>query len=211
VTADRPPVYGLDIETDTAAGGLDPRRASVLAVAVVTAARDIVLTGDEGQILGQLGEALASLEPGVITTWNGSAFDMPFIADRANIHGINVGLVTRADETLHCRSPLPGHQCSYRASWHEHSHLDAYRLYSNDLKRSINVSCSLKSVAQLVGIPFVDADASRVHELDEHTLRRYVASDARVTRQLALRRWSTAPLFIDLIDNVWSTDDSIVA
>ena len=197
VTHDRPPVYGLDIETDTAAGGLDPRRAGVLAVAVVTAARDIVFTGDEADVLRGVDEAVASLEPGVIATWNGSAFDLPYLADRAATCGVRLGMSLTADVTLATRSPLPGHAGSYRGRWFGHRHLDAYRLYRNDLKRTLDVSCSLKSVAQLTGIPFVDADASRVHELEEAELRRYVASDARVARQLALRRWSTAARFVD--------------
>lgn len=197
MTTDRPPVYGLDIETDTAAGGLDPRRAGILAIAVVTAARDIVFTGSESEILADVDEAIRSLDPGVIATWNGSAFDLPFIIDRAAKHGVRLGLAINPDSTLATRTPLPGHAGSYRGTWFEHHHLDAYRLYRNDLKRSLDVSCSLKSVAQLTGIPFVDADASRVHELEEAELRRYVASDARVARQLALKRWTTASRFVD--------------
>lgn len=190
-------MYGLDIETDTAAGGLDPRRARILAVAIATAARELVFTGDEVDILLETDAAIRALEPGVIATWNGSAFDLPFIADRAATCDAQLGMSISQDPSLATRTPLPGHSGSYRGRWFGHRHLDAYRLYRNDLKRSLDVSCSLKSVAQLVGIPFIDADASRVHELEEAELRRYVASDARVARQLALKRWSTASRFVD--------------
>lgn len=190
-------MYGLDIETDTANGGLDPRRAAVIAVAVSTGARDIVLMGDEHTILRELDDALATLEPGIIVTWNGSAFDLPFLVDRARVTGVRLGAVLEFDARLATRTPLPGHTGSYRATWHRHRHLDAYRLYRNDLKRSLDVSCSLKSVARVTGVPFVDADASRIHELCDDEIRRYVASDARVARALALRRWSTAARFID--------------
>ncbi len=197
MTPDRPFVYGLDIETDTSNGGLDPRRAGVIAAAISTGARDIVLTGEEDSILRGLDDALASLEPGVIVTWNGSAFDLPFLVDRARVAGVLIGAELELDTRLATRTPLPGHAGSYRATWHHHRHLDAYRLYRNDLKRSLDVSCSLKSVASVTGVPFVEADASRVHELDDEAVRRYVASDARVARALALRRWSTAARFID--------------
>ena len=197
VAAARPQVYGLDIETDTAVGGLDPTRARILAVAVVTAARELVFTGPERELLAELDTAMASLEPGVIATWNGSAFDLPFIVDRARRCDIDLGIGTWPDSTLRTRTPLPGHTGSYRGTWFSHRHLDVYRVYSNDLKRTLDVSCSLKSVASVVGLPHIVEDASRVHELDESELRRYVASDARVTRQLALRRWATASRFVD--------------
>jgi hypothetical protein len=54
------------------------------------------------------------------------------------------------------------------------------------------VSCSLKSIARLVGIDALEVDASAVHQLSPAQLARYVASDAVTARALALRRWATA-------------------
>ena len=42
-----------------------------------------VLDGDEITILRGLDDALLHLAPGVLVTWNGSSFDLPFLADRA--------------------------------------------------------------------------------------------------------------------------------
>ena len=92
---------------------------------------------------------------------------------------------------------LPGHDGAYRATWHHHTHLDAYRVFRSDVGRTFGLSCSLKSVAGLVGLQPVDEDASRVHELPRDALHSYVASDARCTRELVLRRWATAWVAID--------------
>ena len=79
----RQAVYGLDIETDTTENGLDPRVAAVVTVALVGPTYEEVFTGPESQLLTDLDARLAQLEPGVLATWNGSAFDLPFLADRA--------------------------------------------------------------------------------------------------------------------------------
>jgi uncharacterized protein YprB with RNaseH-like and TPR domain len=192
-------VYGLDIETDTAAGGLDPTRAAVVAVAVATADGTVVLDGPELRVLTRLEALLSSLEPGYLATWNGAAFDLPFLASRAALAGCVLGLQLEPDHTLLAADhvPLPGHPCAYRARWHGHDHIDAYRLYRADVGRVLPVSCSLKSIARLVGIPAVQVDASALHELTADEVRRYVASDAEATRELALRRWATAVRYAD--------------
>jgi DNA polymerase elongation subunit (family B) len=192
-----PLLYGLDIETDTATDGLDPRVSAVVAVAVSTPDRDVVLTGPEAELLHGVESILGELPAGVIVTWNGSAFDLPYLADRAGLCGVPLGLHLTPDPALPTRTPLPGHDGSYRARWGPHRHLDAYRVYRNDLKRLLDVSCSLKSVARLLGMPVVEVDASRVHALEPDHLAAYVASDAHLARDAALARWSTARPFID--------------
>ena len=94
--ARRPPVYGLDIETDTSVDGLDPARSAVLTVALSHAGGDEVFSGPEDRLLAEVDERLADLPPGVLATWNGSAFDLPFIAHRAGLLGLRLGLVLRA-------------------------------------------------------------------------------------------------------------------
>ena len=79
----RPSVYGLDIETDTTINGLDSEVAPVLTVALSLYDYDEVFSGDEPTILTQLDRRLAELTSGVLATWNGAAFDLPFLADRA--------------------------------------------------------------------------------------------------------------------------------
>lgn len=194
----RPVVYGLDIETDTTVDGLDPAVAPVVTVALSNASFDEVFTGREDELLLQLDDRLAAMEPGVLATWNGAAFDLPFLAERAELHGIDLGLRLRYDPTMQMsHEPLPGHPGAYRARWHRHRHVDAYRLYRGDVGPALRVSCALKSIARLVGLAPLEVDRTRIHELSREALHAYAASDARLARVLTERRWSTASRFID--------------
>jgi len=194
----RQAVYGLDIETDTTVNGLDPRVAAVVTVALAATGFEEVFTGPEEQLLLDLDHRLSRLEPGVIATWNGAAFDLPFIADRAALHGLDLGLRLRHDRdlTMH-RAPLPGHRGAYRATWFDHGHIDAYRLYRGDVGPALRISCSLKSIARFVGLSPVEVDRTRIHDLSNEALHAYAASDARLARILTERRWGTASRCID--------------
>lgn len=197
----RPLVYGLDIETDTSVDGLDPSVASVLTVALSNPGFDEVFTGPEPELLDQLDRRLAEVEPGVLATWNGAAFDLPFLAQRAELHGLPLGLRLRHDPVLSSRhEPLPGHPGAYRARWYDHGHVDAYRLYRGDVGPALRVSCALKSIARLVGLTAVEVDRTRIHELSHEALHAYAANDARLARVLTERRWSTAARFVDRFD-----------
>jgi DNA polymerase elongation subunit (family B) len=194
----RPAVYGLDIETDTTSNGLDPSVAAVITVALSCDSHDEVFTGDEPDLLRELDDRLSTLEPGVIATWNGAAFDLPFLADRADRHGVDLGLTTRLDRGITMRrAPLPGHRGAYRARWHDHDHIDAYRLYRGDVGPALRVSCSLKSIARLVGLAPIEVDRERIHDLSREALHAYASSDARLARVLTERRWATASRFAD--------------
>lgn len=186
-----PPVYGLDIETDTTVDGLDPDVAPVVAVAVATADGDHVLLGGESDVLTATDALLAEVEPGLLVTWNGARFDLPFIARRAHLLGLDLGLRLWRDPLLDAGSD------AFRGAWHRHDHLDGYRLYRADVGRSLGLPCGLKPLARLVGLDPVEVDRSQVHTLDASTLRDYVASDARLARQLVLRRWPSAASFSD--------------
>ena len=197
----RPAVYGLDIETDTTENGLDPRVAAVVTVALAGPGYEEVFTGAEDQLLVDLDDRLSQLEPGVIATWNGAAFDLPFIADRAALHGVALGLRLEHDRAITMRrAPLPGHRGAYRASWFDHGHLDAYRLYRGDVGPALRISCSLKSIARFVGLSPIEVDRTRIHDLSNEALHAYAASDARLARILTERRWGTASRFVDRFD-----------
>jgi DNA polymerase elongation subunit (family B) len=195
------PIYGLDIETDTATDGLDPQVGRVLCAAVSGPGGELVLAHhDEAELLRELDGWLRDLHPGVLTTWNGGAFDLPYLATRAGLLGVTIGLRLHLDPAVVLRhGPLPGHDGAYRATWYQHTHLDAYRVFRSDVGRTFGLSCSLKSVAGLVGLAPVHEDAANVHELAPELLHAYVASDARCTRALVLRRWATAAGAIDRV------------
>lgn len=191
-------VYGFDIETDTTRGGLDPAVARVVAVAVAGEDWHRVIDGDEPTILAQLDALILDLAPGVLVTWNGARFDMPFLADRAHLCGIPLGLQLVADTNrFSYRDPLPGHDGGYRARWHDHRHLDAYQVYRSDVGAALGLPCGLKSLARFVGLDPVEVDRTAIHSLSAPDLAAYVASDAVLARELALRRWATAARAID--------------
>ncbi len=196
----RPTVYGLDIETDTTENGLDPRVAQVLTIALSSPGHDEVFSGRESTLLLDVDRRLAELPPGVIATWNGAAFDLPFIADRAAVHGLELGLRLQLDPSMSMRrAPLPGHRGAYRGGWYAHGHLDAYRLYRGDVGPALRVSCSLKSIARLVGLAPLEVDRSRIHDLSNEALHAYASSDARLARVLTERRWPSASRFVDRV------------
>lgn len=191
-------IYGLDIETDNTEDGLDPAVAAVRAVALSGATFDELFVGDEHDILTALDARLASLPTGVVATWNGSAFDLPFLADRARILGVDLGLKLRLDRglTMH-RAPLPGHAGAYRASWHEHGHLDTFRIYGGDTTAAQRLS--LRSLGRLVGIGAAQVHPARTQTLCNEALHACAPSDARLARVLAERRWPAAARMIDRV------------
>jgi DNA polymerase elongation subunit (family B) len=192
------PLYGLDIETDTSCGGLDPNLGGIVAVAVSTPTGSVVLTGEEAKLLSSLDELLGGLPPGVVITWHGAGFDLPFLADRAAFTGIRLGLELVLDRAIEVRRPLAGHAGAYRARWGAHTHLDAYQLF-RDVGRAVMLSCSLKSMARFFGLEPVEVDRARIHDLDLADLSAYVASDAALARQLASLRWHAASRFLDAL------------
>jgi DNA polymerase elongation subunit (family B) len=192
-------LYGLDIETDTSADGLDPGVAAIVAVALSSAGGgDVVLTGGEAGILSALDAHLAEAKPGIVVTWNGGAFDLPFLAARAAEVGVPLGLELAWDPAAYRpgRRPLPGHLGTYAAAWYGHRHVDAYRAWRTLAEP--DESCALKAVARSVGLDPVEVDdRAKIHVLGLEPLRRYVASDASLARRLAELRWRDVRRFVD--------------
>lgn len=192
-------IYGLDIETDTTSDGLDPSVASVRAIALSGSRFDDLFVGEEAELLGALDARLAQLPCGVIATWNGSAFDLPFLADRARLIGVDLGLRLRLDERLGLqRAPLPGHRGAYRASWHDHGHLDTFRVYAGESLASQRLS--LRALTRWVGSGRHAGGPGRTHTLSNEALHACAPSDARLARILAERRWPAAARMVDRVE-----------
>lgn len=191
--------YGLDIETDTASGGLDPRSSPVVAVALASDSGVTVMRGSESRILREVDAVLGVLAPGVLVTWNGSGFDLPYLSDRARRHGVVLGLDLWLDPAIvRSHPPLPGHAGFYRARWHAHGHLDAYLAY-RALAEEGEGSLALKAVASRRGLSALEVDRSRIHELEAEDLASYVASDAALALALARTRWAEVEPFQDRV------------
>lgn len=196
--AARRDLIALDIETDTTPchaptreccerRGLDPRIGSITAIALSTQDGEIVLEADrvgERAMLEQLDGLLAS-RVGVLVTWNGAVFDLPFIADRAATLGVTLGLQLTPNAEIPVKyEPLPGHTGGYEATWHALNHSDIMVPYREIAERNA-ARWSLKDVARSLGMNPVEVDRANMHELSADELRAYVASDAVVTRALA--------------------------
>jgi hypothetical protein len=114
---------------------------------------------------------------------------------------VTLGLRLRLDRRIGLHHPpLPGHLGAYRGRWYGHGHVDAYRLYRGDVGPALRISCSLKSIARLVGLAAIEVDRTRMQDLSREALHAYAASDARLARVLTERRWSTASRFVDRVD-----------
>jgi hypothetical protein len=191
------PLYGLDIETDTSVDGLDPGVAAVVAVAVCGPGVEQVLLGPEPELLAGLDRLIRSLPRGYLVTWNGSGFDLPFLAERSRVAATPLGLRLRAQPARTVPAGDRPPTVRVRATWHGHRHLDGYRLYRADVGRSLGLPCGLKPLARLVGLQPVEVDRERMHHLGPDELRDYVLSDARLARELVLRRWPAAAGWAD--------------
>lgn len=200
-------VYGLDIETgyaavkavDASTDGarannvvVDPQRAPITRIALSTAAAEFAFEGDESELLSTLDDHLAHLEPGILATWNGSGFDLPYIADRAGIAGIRLGLRLAADPRLRLRGDLLcGHHHAYRAAWFGHRHLDVARLYRSGRRPLIAVDELFRAVTGSVR----DRTARRIGYADtpkaaltHDAAHAFAANDARLVRSLVEAR-----------------------
>ena len=210
-------IYGLDIETDTSActphelelgftsRGLDSRISPILNAALSTHEDVTVFRGDEVSILTQLADAMTHLEPGLLVTWNGSCFDLPFLADRAAQHDITLGLNLRLCPDIQPKYPpalqgqdfrpwhssrLAGASSGYLAWWdsnvpaRSHTHLDIAYAYRGE---AVEGGWSLKPIAAAHGIPMIVVDRTQTHLLVDAELDAYVASDAVGTRLLSLK------------------------
>lgn len=192
------PVYGLDIETGYPSApigdvpAVDPRHTIVVRAVVATAAGEETFEGDETDLLQRLDAMLARLEPGILATWNGASFDLPFLADRAGARAVRLGLRLAADPRRRFRGEtLPGHSHAYRAAWYRHHHLDVARLYRSgrrplmevdELLRAIGVHLRSRSTAS-----FGPADAPG-EELTHDAVHAFATNDARLIRSLVEAR-----------------------
>lgn len=164
---------------------LDPARCVISAAAISTVDSDECYDGDERRILSMLDQRFAVLPAGVISTWNGSILDLPFLRARALVHGIDLGLRLISDDRRH-RHPAMGNGVRHVqigdgvfgaarpvcGAWHDQRHVDLSRIYRGN-----------ESVAT----------AGRTDELLGLDPRR----GAHLARSLAERRWSRARRHID--------------
>jgi hypothetical protein len=192
-------IVALDIETETAPcheprmgccerRGLDPTVTPLTVVSLHDENGHRILRaagGGEEALLEAL-DAEMRLRTGLIVTWNGAAFDLPFLAHRYALFGIDNGLTLTADPLIPVKyQPLPGHDGAYRAAWYALDHADIQFAYREEAEHA-GVPWSLKSLASALGLAPIEVDRTRMHELSGPELDAYAASDTRVTYNLAI-------------------------
>lgn len=190
----RLPAYGFDIETDTTTDGLDPASSRITAVGVAGRGWVQAFAGPEHRLLTDVDHFLARLPTGHLVSWNGAAFDFPFLHDRAATAGVPLGLRIEPDaHLLLTHQPLAGHRLAYRVRWWGHGHIDAY-LELRPTAHRVGSSARLKAFAALNGIGCVEHDYERLADLTPDSLAAYVASDAVAALVLADRYGLTGSL-----------------
>jgi hypothetical protein len=217
-------ILALDIETSTepvvgpesVSGladynpGLNPLLGFITEIAIKgqNADDDVVFDGAEASILARTDAHLTSLPAGLIATWNGGPFDLPFIATRVAImdpwgtgtYGMALshqdGLKPKYDALPGHGTKVPGldgelgHSGVYSATWTalggtRHAHLDVSYAYKG-FAEQYGIKFGLKPVCEALGIPMIEVDRERMHLLSEDERRAYVLSDVNGTRLLAL-------------------------
>ena len=185
-------IVALDIETDTTDGhGLDPTRAAITEIAMSfdEPTLDVVHAGAERSILLDTQTTIANISSSdsLLVTWNGAAFDLPYIKRRIKDHS-GFGLPPKRHRPLGVARKYPpiegDSQELYSWTWGGLRHLDiAYGF--RDFAERTGTRWSLKPVARAHGIDVIELDRTRMHEYSPAERREYALSDTRATLALA--------------------------
>ncbi|MEM9562966.1 MAG: hypothetical protein AAGA93_10130 [Actinomycetota bacterium] len=160
----KPPLYGLAISFDRRpepidptdevervdeAIVLDPYASVIVGAGLSTVDGDEYYEGPERRILSLLDQRFAVLEPGIITTWNGSILDLPLLGARARALDIGLGLRICPDRRRNLRlvgrtDPAPARRPAFQigrtptggtrpvsGAWHHQRHLDLRWVYGD--------------------------------------------------------------------------------
>ncbi len=186
-------IYAFDAETDTSRGhGLNPLKARITDLSLSTEAGDEVFSdADEADLLTAFDDAIYDLPPGLLLTWNGTHFDLPFLDTRFDRNGLlHHGfsfIPTPAYPPKY--ELLPGHDsgltATYACKTGVHAHLDiAYA--AKAIADREHIKWALKPVARALGIDMIELDRTHLERYSEEERRAYVGSDSRGTRQVGM-------------------------
>lgn len=187
-----PPLYGIDLCTDTTTSQIDTTRHRIVCIGISTASGEEIYEGDEREILHLVDHRIAILPPGILVTWQGSILDFPLLAARAHHAGIELGLRLRPDHRPAPPSVLRPFDHPWCADWFSHEHLELRRIYDANARWWHPIRSKLDPESL---IPPADALANRDP-----------SHDARLARALAERRWMQARKHVDRMPkrSTWS-------
>jgi uncharacterized protein YprB with RNaseH-like and TPR domain len=184
-------IYAFDTETDNSRGhGLNPLKAGFTDLSLATSTGEQVFTdADEAAMLRAFDAAVYGLPAGLMSTWNGTHFDLPFLDTRFE----HVGMIHHSFTFVPTpQFPpkyelLPGHDSGLTATILSktgvHAHLDIAYAFKPIAAR-LGAKWGLKPVAKALGFEVIEVDRQQMHLLTEQERQDYAVSDARVTRQL---------------------------
>lgn len=184
-------MYALDIETDTSGGnGLDPQIARITTIAFYNPVDAVVFeNNNEKQLLLDTITWLKARPSSQIVTWNGSAFDGPYMYARSKILGIEspfTNFTLNSDSPKY--KPLSGftgcYDFSFASNDGEHTSIDIAYKYKA-ICESKAMSWSLKAVAKSFGIGVIEVDRENMHKLTVAERLAYNFSDVVATYMLA--------------------------
>ena len=193
--------YALDLETNTNPGdGLNPTNplTSITSAAIYFGPR-AKETGPEGSIvfddpnearlLRSLNAFLADrdTEPGLIVTWNGANFDIPFLITRSAFCEVELDLTAKVHESRKPKySACKGHAGGYIANWGGHDHADIWPVFIPVAEKN-NMKSGLKPMAKHFGFNPIEVKREEMDKLTVAERLAYNVSDVEVTYRLALR------------------------
>lgn len=188
-TPDR--IYAFDTETDNSKGhGLNPLKSRFTDLSLAGLGREWVFTdSDEAAMLSAFDNAVYELPAGLLSTWNGTHFDLPFLDTRFERVGITHHAFTFVPTPQYPPKyeTLPGHDSGLTATVLSkigvHAHLDIAYAFKPVAER-LGVKWGLKPVARALGFEVIEVDRENMHLLSEQERQDYAVSDARITRQL---------------------------
>jgi hypothetical protein len=194
IPADR--IYAFDFETDNSQGhGLNPLMAGITDIALATGTGETALNPSLGEqkLLDLFRDAVQALPAGIIGTWGGTHFDVPYLRTRMGItgcpeHGFTF---TPTPEFAPKYQVLPGSDSGF--TFTARSLVDGGLILHFDVAYAckphaerLGVPWRLKPFAEAIGLDVIELDRTRLHEYTEEERRAYNVSDARATREIIL-------------------------
>ena len=195
-------IYALDFETNTKppGDGLDPTNPATFITSAAVYYGPLLPDSDEPEgiisfvdpietrLLITLRDFFESpwTKPGAIVTWNGAAFDIPFLISRAE--RCQVPLFQFDARVTEERKPkykaLKGHLVGYAFQWKKHTHADIWTAF-NEIAANAGIKAGLKPVSEYLGLNPIKVDASKMELLTLLENAAYNSSDVHVTFKLA--------------------------
>jgi DNA polymerase elongation subunit (family B) len=198
-------LYALDIETCTNPGdGLNPTnpltRITSVSVLYGPDDKDLSPTGavifddkNESRLLRSLDAWMTDkdTEPGLIITYNGANFDIPFLLTRSDINDVALGISAKVHSAR--RGPYgvrKGHAGGYIVKWETkttpHDHVDIWLPYIK-IAKAAGIKAGLKVIAKHYGYTPIEVDRNEMASLSVAQRAAYNLSDVEVTYELAKR------------------------